>query len=56
MAGVLAGGRNATLSHEASADHWELTGRSRRLATVTAPSFRAPRKGHPLSLLACARG
>jgi very-short-patch-repair endonuclease len=45
MAGVLAGGPDAVLSHRSAADHWELTGLSRSLADVTVRRNRRSRAG-----------
>jgi very-short-patch-repair endonuclease len=53
MAGVLAGGEGAALSHRAAGDLWQLTGLRRALADVTVPRRRRSRPGihfreHPL--------
>lgn len=45
MAGALAGGPGAALSHRSAADHWELTGLARPLAHVTTTGFHRPRAG-----------
>jgi hypothetical protein len=43
MAGVLAGGPRAVLSHRTAADHWELTGLARATTHVTTPGYRRSR-------------